>query len=199
MTPVVLVSDDDIITLDSSAHKNISHFPFFCEYKNVQDISTIFSDMDNVRMDYFNPNIQNKAIRRLWMIKSFIHERNGLIKQDKFGFVFIGNDANNIQIQPWVKNKPSMKNVCLLNDYDLLLERARKQDGFVSNFESILTYTMMYNYRLDNGYMLENRNNNHNKYLNTNWDFGTNESSLYFSTLALLGIMPIKVDNIDSI
>lgn len=198
MTPIVLVDQDSVTQLGPNEHETLSRYQFICEYKTNQDISLIFKDVDYFKMDYFNPNIQNKVIRRLWLIKSFTHECKGLLKQDKFEFVSLQNELDNIMVQSWGKNKRSSKNMYLVNGNDLFLERESKQ-GFVSSFDSILTYTMMYNYRLDNGYMLENRNNGNNRYLNTNWNFDSITNSLYVNTLALLGILPIKIDNIDSL
>ena len=199
MTPIVLINQDNVAHLGSKTHEILSRFRFVCEYRTTQDIPAIFNEIDNYTMDYFNPYIQSKVIRRLWLIKSFAREYEDMLKHNKFGYVYAKNvKVNNIPMQPWTRNKHSLTNACLVNGDDLLLERESKH-GFVSSFESVLTYTMMYNYKLDNGYMLENRINGKNRYLNTNWNFGAVDNPLYFNTLAFLGILPIKIDNMDCI
>ena len=197
MVPIVFIDKktiNDIHNVDI-----LSHFRFIYEYNDTTALPSFSKLFDECSMDYYDRRIQNRAIQRMWHIKLFSEENIEAIKTNQYKEIYSPSSSqSNILIPSWPSKMHSIKNIYNIGD-DVLIERECRS-GFVDTFENILTYTLKYNYQLlDNGFLVENKNNKYNKFLNTNWDFTPNGNNLYYNTLAFMGLLPIKVDSISNL
>lgn len=147
---VLLLIGEEAIKLANNNQINAAFDEvFICE--GIQDLLLFLSDNIHVR-NFIDPRLKRERMRRFWGTIDFI-EKNG-IERNEYGENLHGMD---FEVQRWSapdKVRQS-RNANFEYPYLTATKRFTKQ-SFLEGYESLMTYTTMFNYSLSDGVLKTN-------------------------------------------
>lgn len=187
---VLLLDQESGLTL-SSKDQVMAAFDAVLPYSNIQDITLFLGD--NIRIKHkINPRLKREKFRRYWGTMDFMNkygfENNGFVGWDnKVGY----------KVQSWCEPNKMQVSKSARFEYPFMMatKRSTKQ-SFMEGFDSLMTYTAMFCYSLDDG-LFRSKSEAEDSFMFLNLEdlasFTKNPMNL--KTMVFLGYLPGRIND----
>lgn len=164
-------------------------FDFVYCFESEQDFFNLMDDNLNQRTA-INKGLKTNNMNRFWATMNYV-DRLNKTKRPSLPKEFEYNSFYG-EVGSWSdpNNPKRVKTTFLAGDTLVSFKRKTKQP-FKSDFDSLMTFVMMFNYTLDDGQLIPDRNNSKVfRYLGTDgMDYLVNDET-YLRSLVFLGLVP---------
>lgn len=185
---ILILSGEDAVKLSNNPQISTA-FDAVKIYEDTEDLLHFLED--NFKPIHFiQPRLRRERLRRFWGIMSYI-EKVGIEKggYDEF------EGRNEYQVQSW--SNPEKTHISRIASFSfpyMVASRPRIKQGFRDGYDSLMTYTMMFNYSLKGGILKANSEAVDSfMFLNVENLDELMKKPLYIRTMAFLGYVPGKV------